>query len=286
MTFLKQFDNRRITNAIEWRLKRGIKYFRQHLKPNAKLSSPIFIVGCQRSGTSMLMSVLDRQIDTWVYSDDHKKAFEKYRLKPLKTRLKLLENARARWVIFKPLCDSQNIDNLLSENSEAKAIWIYRRFQDVSNSAIRNWGGAQKHMIHNLARNEKWDHWMVEKLREEHRALVKSLYSEKMSDHTAAGLKWYLRNAIFFDNELHKRQDRIILVKYEDLVNSPRTQFENVFTFLKIPFSKSYISEIHNTSIGKNSFPEIDNKVSALCEDMLRQLDKAYYSQNNSPDNL
>src|SRR5512145_781212 len=120
----------------------------------------------------MLLEVLGKSLDTWIYSANNPRAFSNRRIKPVTDRRRLLERARCQWVVFKPLSDSQNIDRLLADHPEAKAIWIFRQYQDVANSAVRSWGPWQLAHIRRIAQNPEWRHWMVERMSDSRRQLV------------------------------------------------------------------------------------------------------------------
>jgi hypothetical protein len=252
----------------------------QALTNSGRTPTPLFVVGCQRSGTNMLHSVLDKSVDTLIYNEDNRRAFRNYRIKPLKERMGLLDQARCSWVVFKPLCDSQNIDRLLADHSDGKAIWMFRSYQDVANSAVRKWDGLQRSLIRDLATSEKCSHWLAERVGEERRQLVKHLYRDDISVHSAAALKWYLRNEIYFDYELDRNPDRILLLKYDDLVLDPAKAFARVFGFLEIQIETQYVNHVFRTSIRKDPFPEIDPKIEYLCDEMMERLDRVLNTQN------
>jgi hypothetical protein len=269
---------RELGHRVDARMRRGAKYVQQvqaHQSAKDLKPIPLFVVGCQRSGTNMIIDVLDKSPDTWVYNENHRKAFDTYRIKPLADRMRLIRNAHCQWVVFKPICDSQNIDRLLADHPGSKAIWVYRRYQYVANSALRKWGERQLELIREAATNENWDYWFVDRMSNERRQLIKELYSEDMSWHTAGALKWYARNAIYFDYGLDQRPEQVKLVKYEDLVREPLTQFKAIFDFLNLDFDRGYISELFDTSIQKENFLPIDPQVEELCEEMMSRLNQA-----------
>lgn len=264
---------RRVAGKVEVLTRRGVKRMRQSLTRGSDRPAPLFLVGCQRSGTNMLMDVLEQDPNTWTYNEDHPKAFDNYRLKPREPRMRLLRAARCRWVVFKPLCDSQHIDRLLAEHPDGKAIWPFRRYQDVANSALKNFGeDHQLWMVRMAATSPQWDHWLVDRMPAERRELVRRLYDAGMSRHTAAALKWYLRNAIYFDFGLEEQPDRVLLICYEDLVRQPAEQFRAVFDFLDLSFDPACVSDVFSTSVHKQDFPPIDPRVEALCEEMTERL--------------
>ena len=251
----------------------GGKYLIQKSSRLDAKAAPLFIVGCQRSGTNMLLDVLGRSLNTWIYSANNARAFDNRRLKPAADLRALLEAARCRWLVFKPLSDSQNIDRLLIDHPDGKAIWIFRQYQDVANSAVRSWGKWQLAHIRRIATQDDWNHWMTDRMSDERRRLVKQHYHEAMSIHSAAALKWYLRNQIYFDYGLNEQPSRVLLVKYEQLVRDPVSSFNVLFNFLGLKFVPSLVSKVYQTSINKEPFPQIDPGVEHLCDTLMTKLD-------------
>ncbi len=72
-----------------------------------------FVFGCQRSGTKMMMRVLDRSPATRIYHENNALAFEDFQLRSdgILRALVLANPAPAQ--IFKPICDSQAADSIL-----------------------------------------------------------------------------------------------------------------------------------------------------------------------------
>lgn len=257
----------------------GGKYLLQKSRRLDARPAPLFIVGCQRSGTNMLLDVLGRSLETWIYSANNPRAFDNRRIKPAAELRPLLQTARCRWLVFKPLSDSQNIDRLLVDHPDGKAIWIFRQYQDVANSAVRSWDKWQLAHIRRVATQADWHHWMVDRMRRERRQLVKRHYHDAMSLHSASALKWYLRNQIYFDYGLDEQPGRVLLVKYEHLVRNPVRAFNALFNFLELRFAPTLVSKVYHTSINKEPFPSIDQGVARLCDTLMMKLDHTFQQQ-------
>ncbi len=101
------------------------------------------------------------------------------------------------------------------------------------------------------------------------------LYRDDISYEESGALVWYLRNRLYFDLEL-ERDDRVILVKYEDLVREPAPQFRRVFEFLGCPFRPEFVEGVFASSIRKRDFPEISGEARSLCDGMMARLDEFY----------
>ena len=275
---------KRVRNKLIWLYKRWRKSFDQIQTGQPKNAHPLFVFGVQRSGTNMLLRALDRSLYTWVYNEDNNEAFDNYRIRPQAHRQKLINRSRAKWVIFKPNCDLQHADRLLNQHPDSKAIWIYRRYQDVANSAIERWGRGQYEHIQRLVTQPDSTHWFCQDVPDNIRQEISSLYHEKLSDAEAGALKWYVRNSFLFELDLLSRKQQILLVNYEDLVAKPDLIFPQITDFISIPNDEDLYSFIFDSSVRKSDFPEISSEIQELCDQMYQRLNDAALAQTGSGD--
>lgn len=186
-------------------------------------------------------------------------------------------------ILFKPLNDSQYLDNLLNLYPTAKAIWVYRHYRDVVNSSIEKWQDAHRAMIYEVAKGQTSNPGrkaIGERVTPENLARVRALTKTPLSPEEGAALLWYLRNAIYFDLNLADAPN-VLLSKYEDLVTLPERYFRIVFDFVGIgpSFSSQFISRVHAGSVGKRTVTNIGPEIETLCDDMIKQLEENYYRQ-------
>jgi hypothetical protein len=105
----------------------------------------LFIFGCQRSGTTLLTEIFERDFDnTKVYGEfSHLSSHDKkhhIRLNPLHLVKAQIDNSRPSLVILKPIVESQNALKLLDYFQNSKVLWVYRHYKGVSLSHIEKWG--------------------------------------------------------------------------------------------------------------------------------------------------
>jgi hypothetical protein len=243
---------------------------------------PTFVVGCQRSGTTMLLRVLDRSPQIQVYGEGNKRAFdEAARIRSADTLRTVINNSTRPIVILKPLNDTQRIDEILDTHSDGKAIWMYRHYEDVVNSLVTKWGDAQLKHLQEIASgvySGSGSRALGENMTEENLAIVREFCNEDLSAESAAALIWYLRNSLFFDLQLDARSN-VLLCNYEDMVKKPEHGFRRVFGFIEGDLSSAYYADVFSSSIGKNQAPAIDAAILRLCEDMESRLNEHYQSQ-------
>jgi hypothetical protein len=212
----------------------------------------------------------------FVYNEDARRAFRNYRLREARTIERLIEKCPAPVVFFKPLCDSQWVDQILDTHPGSRAIWMYRHYPDVVNSAIRTWGSHQKDTIRHIAEGA-WQTlgWRGERLSPGHLERVRSLYREDLTDHEGGVLFWYLRNSFFFELDL-QHDDRVATVKYDDLVRDPEGLFPPIFEFMGAPFESGLTEGVSTESIRREPPPEISIEIRELAGEMMSHLDAAH----------
>lgn len=236
---------------------------------------PVFVVGCQRSGTTMLLRVLSRAPECRVFHENNGEAFDaEWRLRDAGTIRRLIEESPESVVIFKPLLDSQHTSRLLSLHPHARAIWLYRHYRDVVGSGTKEWGGDQRDIMWGIASdalNTRSQQAIREGMSEETVDLVRSLCNgKKPSAEDGALLHWYVRNLLYSEIQA---DPRVLLVKYEDLVGDPVVQGRRIFDFVGARFSADYVGDVRASSVGKHSGLKFDPRIQERCEDLLRALD-------------
>lgn len=238
---------------------------------------PFFVVGCHRSGTNMVMWTIEHSPEVWVYHEHRlSPAFRRYRLRSTGILEGLIRRSPAPVVVFKPVCDAHLTDRLLERHAGARAIWIYRQYRDVANSAARNFGDHQRDVLRWIVEGDTdWLGWRGERLSPEFVRLVQEVYRPDMPREEASALMWYSRTGLFLELGLDQ-DERVLLVRYEDLVSGAVEPFRRLFAFLGIRFDPGFLEHVFPSSIGKDRFPAIDGRVEARCEELQRRMDETY----------
>ena len=236
---------------------------------------PVFVVGCQRSGTTMLLKALSQAPECRVFHENDPAAFDaRWRLRGDDTIRRLIEETPEPVLVFKPLLDSQYTSHLLTLHHNARAIWPYRHYRDMVGSGVEKWGGSLRDAMWGIASDTyraPAQPVMLEKMSGETVELLRSLCGgQEPSAEDGALLHWYVRNVLYFDV---CRDPRVMLVKYEDLVQQPAVHFPRIFEFIGARFFPEYASFIHTKSVRKHDLPRFDPKIEETCESLLRSLD-------------
>ena len=275
------FKRLRSINAAKLRhgLESGRKWMRlRRMRNPAMQNLAVFVVGCNRSGTNMVCKAIGKSPLGWDYRESaFSIAFSSYYLRADWIIDGLIRQTPAPIISFGSILDSQFTDDLLARFEGAKAIWVYRRYEDVANSCARmQWGHHLKDYARWVARGE------LERFGARGRRisdntvrLFGELYHEGLSDEEAACLYWYMRNRLYFDLNL-QTDPRVLIVNYEDTVLSKDRAFRRILGFLGFPYDPAIIDGIFANSVGKHSWSGVDPAIQEVCDSLNAQLDTQY----------
>ena len=273
---LRQINVMRILRRNLDRRRKWFRLYRSAYHTIDKL--PVFIVGCNRSGTNMVCAAIGNSQYGWAYQEsEFSFAFNGYYLRGDRIIEWLIRRTPALIISFGSILDSQFTNDLLLQFKGAKAIWVYRRYEDVANSCVRKgWGDHQKALIQWVARGE------LERLgargkniSNDTMQLFDRLFYEDLSNADAACLYWYMRNQLYFDLELHINP-QVLLVQYEDAVLNKEKAFQRIFDFLGFPYESVIIKDVFESSVGKHPLPDINPAIKEVCDTLKNRLDKNY----------
>ena len=260
-----------------------------------KPKTPVFILGCQRSGTTICQNVFlnSRQFD--VFREGNRRAMtDNFRLRDDAVISKLIAGSRRPVQVFKPINDSQWADRFLSAYERARIIWIWRDVHDTANSAVAKWGRLHLDLV-------EWIGGAYADFADRDRALVRvrervdyDIYAERLADdaiamlaawsragltpHAGAAALWWLRNRLYFDLELVS-DPRVLLVKYEDFVSRPQASIQRLCEFMEASYSPELAEGVHTGSVRKNSPPELPPIVAEPCAGLAARFEAVYQAQ-------
>ena len=275
-------------NAAKLRraLARGRKWMRLRRTQHPEMDKlPVFVVGCNRSGTNMVCGAIGKSSHGWDYRESALSiAFNGYYLRSNGTIKWLIRHTPATLISFGCILDSQFTDELLSQFDNSKAIWVYRRYQDVANSCARmQWGHQLKDYARWVASGE------LEKLgargnriSDDTVRLFGELFHEGLSIEECACLYWYMRNQLYIELDLHTNP-RVLIVNYEDAVQNQAQAFRRVFDFLGLPYESPIIEGIFSSSVSKHSWRGVEPAIQEICDSLTAKLDAHFASTMGWP---
>jgi len=243
-----------------------------HIAPNAV---PVFVVGVQRSGTNMLVRGLERSPAFEVRNENDRSAFDRFLLRDDRTIRGIVEGSQHAFVLFKPLCDSHRVADLLDKlgtPSAGRAIWAYRAVDGRARSAVGKFGPEGLRALKEVA-GGKLDVWQAGGLSDERLAELRGFDLGSMTPETAAALFWYLRNSLYFDLGLVDRED-VLLASYERFVADPQRSMGVICGFLGSSYDDRLVGHVDARSAAVDHV-EIDPAVRERCEDLHARLEAA-----------
>lgn len=266
--------------------------YHKTLLPKPKKQAILFTFGCQRSGTSLMSRIFTKNLKTSVYrersvltSDDLGTPEEPNRFIRLNSSPKVAKcfsQNKAPLIIVKPLVESQNILKLLNDFPQAKAVWMYRNYQDVTRSLFQRFkpDGENSTGIRDLRYVVQGDNqnWRSQNTSEFVRSTVRKYFSEEMNPYDASALFWWVRNRFFVELNLSENQ-RVLLCRYEDLVSNPEEVMQKIYDFVDFSgnLDLTFSQDIDCNSVGKGSSIQLSPEIKQLCHELLEHLDHCYY---------
>ncbi|MFK5951083.1 MAG: sulfotransferase domain-containing protein [Methylococcales bacterium] len=235
-------------------------------------AKPTFICGVQRSGTTMLGECLERSPQVWHYAESDQHAFHDYILRNNQMIKNLIDDSPYQTLVFKPLTDSHRVKDLMSRFGNGVCIWMYRRYEDRANSAVVKFGTHNLEVLSDIANDQNLDIWQAQGLVKEDIELIKSFDYRSMKPEEAATLFWYLRNKLYFNQQLDK-DPKVLPVCYEELIQNPEETMRKVCMHLDVPYHSFLIQGIHARSLGKKKAPDIRDEIKDRCDDIYSKLD-------------
>ena len=253
----------------------------------------LFILGCQRSGTTLVTRIFERDWNARVYNEHSELSSDdvqfNIRLNDLNKVHKIIRRSPYPLVVAKPLVESHRPLELLNHFENCHILWLYRSYFDVVSSDLAIFG--ERNGIDNIRPivNSEDGNWRSADVSTPVREILKRHFAENMNPFDAAALFWYSRNSHFFDANLKDEllRGRVTLLPYERLVMDADRTMQNLYEMIGRSYPGSRIvSEVDSTSIGKGQSREIEisSDIRIECESLLSKLDRiAEYERMATP---
>ena len=256
----------------EWRaqFRNTLKSVYQFVDNPRGESVPVFILGCGRSGTNMLVRCCERTWALQIYNETHPAAFRHWRLRDWPVIEELVRRSHARAVVFKPLNDTYRATHILERFPRGRIVFQFRHYRDVVRSIIKGPFGGRKALI---------AHWLETDFAEfssrppsrQMKQTLSRLYRDDLNEESGSALYWLCQNSFLFDQNLHD-DERVHLFNYESFVQAPEREWRRLSRFLGVPASTSAWRRVSTRSLGKGGKPDLDPEVERACDALWRRL--------------
>ncbi len=262
-------DKRSLRERAERKLFRGYKTVRQRIGPRSPRTH-VFVAGMQRSGTNMLMELLDWNRHTDVYHETDPRAFTPgYEMRAPEMIHTLAQRSPAPFFVIKSLCELDRLRDLLDDFAPAKAVWIVRDYHGSSRSAVRSFGNFVP-QLRRLARDRSAGAWRGRGMSDETQELLREMVSLDLSELDGAALMWYYRNILYFEQGLDD-DPRVKVIRYESLVSNPHEISRSLCRFIAVSgWSPWMVRYLHAGASGPNPVMNLHSEVDAVCDRLIR----------------
>ena len=258
-------------NLLLYRAKRRGRYLLkrlyQVLNP-CRETRPVFILGSGRSGTDIVSHCLSKAWNVELINEDNPKAFDNWRLKGLDAVEQALDSSGAGLVLFKPIVETLRVQEFLAAFQSAVVVFVVRSPHDAINSMARFFGESHVRAVKSWV---KTDFARQPHAPAELRKFISSHCHADLSAEDASGLYWLLFNSAYFFLDLQSNS-RVIMIRYENLVQKPEEAMREICRFLGTKFSSSLTDEVYSGSVGKNRKPDLSVGIEKRCVEVWDRL--------------
>ncbi len=228
---------------------------------------PLFLVGVQRSGTNMLTHGFDAAPQVEVLNEGSRRAFTDFRIKDLNQIRRLVDASPRSVVLLKPLCDSHRIDEMLDSlgtHTTPRAIWAWRGVDARVRSAVAKFPTSNIRILRQFIAGEAENHWQMQRLSQASLDFIRSLDVDRLSPESGAAVFWYVRNRLYFELGLDKRDD-VMPVGYECFVSDPETWMRQLTGFLDLDYDPRLTAHVKPTAGTVKPNTLIDPQIRERC---------------------
>ena len=234
-------------------------------------STPVFIVGCGRSGTSMLLMQLSKSWQVEHFNENHPAAFDNWRLREPSIVHRLIQDTYAPIVLFKPILNTSQTRELLSSFPKSKIVFCFRHYDDVINSSLKKFGRENRIGHVRSWISDDFAEFSFASPPEQTKIFIQSRWCPSLNPESGAALYWLFYNRLYFDLKLFE-DERVKLIQYEKLVTNPVAVFTSLCQFLGLEFEFHIVEGIFASSVRRDDPPDIDPGIRADCEELWRRL--------------
>lgn len=230
---------------------------------------PIFLIGCGRSGTDLIVENLSRSPELDVYNETHPKAFDNWRLREDSVIRDLIKNSRATGVLLKPIVQTHHAQRMLNFSSDSKLVFACRNPWDTINSMIHFFPNIES-VVRAWAISAEDADYPLNATPSLRRSFI-GLYSDDCTREEMGALSWWTRNALYMELQLQK-SGRVHVVDYDAVVENPEQEFRRLSEFLGIGYRRSMTKGVSAGSRGKNAPPQLRDRIRSACEDLWSEI--------------
>lgn len=184
--------------------------------------------------------------------------------------MNFLKKENSKYILIKPLYESQNAIALLDAFPSSKAIWIYRDYREVVRSHLNYYNYNAKDYIMPILKKVS-DGWMGESVSAKVLEIVDTLNIEILTAADCYSLYWIARNDLY--NNFHN-DERFFLLNFEDLLVNTDHIARKIYKHFGLQYNKWYGSIVVNKKLKADSEKKIaiHPVIEGYCQNMFNEL--------------
>ena len=230
----------------------------------------VFVAGVQRSGTNMIMDVLEQSRAIDAIHERDPRAYDNYMMRDERVIDHLIARHGRPVFAIKALHESERVRDLLDRFAPAKLIWVFRSPDAVIASNRKSWPEG-RNMIDAVVENPEQGGWRSRRMTDLTLTAVRSAYSPTITAEAAQGLFYYYRNQLFYDQALD-RDDRVLLLDYDALILDPAAAIQSMAAFVGVAATARMIG-VPKVSDRRRTFRfDLPPSIRTLVDDMHARL--------------
>ena len=232
----------------------------------------VLILGCQRSGTTMLQQTfLDRSWRVLILEEHDRRLVGndpgEAKWLDYPTVFRHIHGLPFEVVAVKPLVESDRAKELMDAAGRVKAIWMLRHYQEVARSNLSRFGSDNPFRDLQPFRSGDVLDWRYRGASEETRQTVIRLLDRGLEPLDAAALFWWTRNQLYFDQRLWE-DERIRILRYDRASTGSEEVIRSLSRYVGVPLPVHSIAAKVRPQPG-SLVSSLNPEVEMLCEKML-----------------
>ena len=230
----------------------------------------VLIVGCQRSGTTMLQQTfLDRSWRVLILEEHDRRLVGdvpgETKWQDYSTVFPRIHRLPFEVVAVKPLVESDRVPELMEAAGRVHGIWMLRHYSGVAQSNLSHFGRENPYRDLQPFRTGNPLDWRCRGATKETRETVIELLDSGLEPLDAAALFWWTRNQLYVDQRLWE-EERIRILRYERACTGSDDVIRSLSSWVGIALPRHSIADKvrpqHSSSSGGRLHPEVER----LCQ--------------------
>ena len=226
----------------------------------------LWILGCQRSGTTLLERIFRQDLDSAVFGEFSELTIGTKRtvLKPFAEIKDILLCCNARYAVIRPLFESDRVCEILDFFQPSLGIWMFRDPLYVVNSMINKWGDDFFEISRHVETGSDGQ-WRLENLYVSIKKEAKELTGTDKRIEDLYALYWLKRNE-FTTNHLLSKNHQILFLNYALLASNPKHCTDTILIRAgQTGVWKYFNSDAHTFSLNRKLTLSITPKIYDQC---------------------